>query len=299
VRTALRTGNALGSSLMVSLTKAARAVSLPLPLWREEMPKVAPRVPRTKAETAQAIYFPSCIARSLADEPRNGEQVSLPEALVELGRRAGVPLHIPRDVEGVCCGVPFSSKGYVDAHRVALTRAVDRFWRWSQEGRLPIVIDTSPCAYGVLHGSDGLDAEHAAQLKRMRIFDAVEFAHDTLLPKLAVTQKAKSVAIHPVCSLVKMNLEPKLGALARACSEKVQHPLNAACCGFAGDRGFLVPELTASATKHEAAEVRGVVDHEGWYSSSRTCEIGMSRATGHPYRSILHLLEGATRPAST
>jgi D-lactate dehydrogenase len=259
------------------------------------MPRAAPHWPRTEAQGAQAIYFPSCIARSLAEEPRDGEKISLPATLVELGRRAGVPLHIPRDVEGVCCGVPFSSKGYVEAHRVALSRAVDRFWRWSDEGRLPIVIDTSPCAYGVLHGGDALDEERAARLQRMSIHDAVEFAHDTLLPRLSITQKATSVAIHPVCSLVKMNLEAKLGALARACSEKVQHPLNAACCGFAGDRGFLVPELTASATRHEAAEVRAVVEHEGWYSSSRTCEIGMSRATGHPYRSILHLLEGATR----
>ena len=26
--------------------------------------------------------------------------------------------------------------------------AVERFWNWSEQGRLPIVIDTSPCTYG-------------------------------------------------------------------------------------------------------------------------------------------------------
>ncbi|HZX64184.1 MAG TPA: hypothetical protein VFE76_02255, partial [Myxococcales bacterium] len=59
---------------------------------------------------------------------------------------------------------------------------------------------------------------------------------------------------------------------------------------------FLVPELTASATAHEAAEIRAA-NPEACYSSSRTCEIGISRATGIETRSILFLLEEATRPA--
>ncbi len=70
-------------------------------------------------------------------------------------------------------------------------------------------------------------------------------------------------------------------------------PTSAGCCGFAGDRGFLVPELTSSATADEAAEIlSGRFD--GYYSSSRTCEIGMSRATSKPYRSFWYLLEEAS-----
>ena len=34
---------------------------------------------------------------------------------------------------------------------------------------------------------------------------------------------------------------------------------------------------------------------EACYSSSRTCEVGMTRSTGQVYRSILYLLESATR----
>jgi D-lactate dehydrogenase len=36
--------------------------------------------------------------------------------------------------------------------------------------------------------------------------------------------------------------------------------------------------------------------NDGCFSSSRTCEIGMTRATGQIYRSYLYLLEQATRP---
>jgi D-lactate dehydrogenase len=92
-----------------------------------------------------------------------------------------------------------------------------------------------------------------------------------------------------------MNLSPKLEGIARACSDAVTVPLLAGCCGFAGDRGFLFPELTASATRREAAELQGN-RLDGHFSSSRTCEIGMTRATGQIYRSYLYLLEHATRP---
>ena len=85
-----------------------------------------------------------------------------------------------------------------------------------------------------------------------------------------------------------------LEGIARACSEKVVVPLNAGCCGFAGDRGFLFPELTESATRPEAADLEGI-EQDGYYSTSRTCEIGMTRATGKTYVSYLYLLERATR----
>ena len=92
-----------------------------------------------------------------------------------------------------------------------------------------------------------------------------------------------------------MNLSGDLERIARACADEVVVPLDAGCCGFAGDRGWLVPELAASATRREAAAV-STVRADGYFSSSRTCEIGMTRATGQVYRSHLFLLEWATRP---
>jgi D-lactate dehydrogenase len=75
----------------------------------------------------------------------------------------------------------------------------------------------------------------------------------------------------------------------------VHVPLDSTCCGFAGDRGFLHPELTEAATRNEASEVR-----EGHFDahlcSNRTCEIGMQRATGAPYASVAQLLDRLTRP---
>lgn len=61
------------------------------------------------------------------------------------------------------------------------------------------------------------------------------------------------------------------------------------CCAFAGDRGMLHPELTAGATRDEAREV-AEIDADAYVSANRTCEMGMTRATGHEYRHVLDLL---------
>ena len=87
---------------------------------------------------------------------------------------------------------------------------------------------------------------------------------------------------------------PAIEKVANLAANEVVIPYSWGCCGYAGDRGMLHPELTASATAREAAEVAGI-DSEYHVSSNRTCELGMTRATGKPYRHVLELLEIATR----
>ena len=96
------------------------------------MPRPAKaRLPVTSPEGAEAIYFPACISRMMGHLPGEPEEMSLVEALVKVSARAGVPVHIPHDVEGTCCGVPFSSKGFDLAHRFTVNRAVEKFWAWT------------------------------------------------------------------------------------------------------------------------------------------------------------------------
>ena len=301
MRLGLRTGHLVqsvfGAGTMVAVTKTLRGLARrPFPLWSKEMPRAAKAArPATVREGAAAIYFPACISRTMGRIPCEPSELSIMEALVAVAARAGRPVHIPPDVEGACCGVPFSSKGYEGARRAMAARTIEKFWRWSEEGALPIVVDTSPCTYGLLHCREDLSPADKARFDRMRIVDGVEFVHDELLPRLKVKRKVGSVVVHPVCSVIKMELTPKLAAIARACAEEVVVPDSAGCCGFAGDRGFLHPELTASATRLEAAEATAA-PHDAYVSSSRTCEVGMTRATGEIYRSFLFLLEEATRP---
>lgn len=300
VRLALRLGHLgqwlLGPAAMANITRALRTLSRqPLPLWTGDLPYAAGgNPPHTSRLGAQAVYFPSCISRVMGRLPGEPRGLSLMDALVTVCDRAGVPVFLPEGVAGACCGVPFSSKGFDQAHDLAVNRTIEHFWVWSDGGALPVVVDTSPCAYGLLGCRAALTPENQQKFDRLTILDSVAFAHDRLLPRLMVRHRACAVAVHPVCSLMKMGLTPKLEAIARACSEKTVVPASAGCCGFAGDRGFLFPELTASATQLESAEVR-VACCDGHYSSSRTCEVGMTRGTGSVYRSFLYLLEEATR----
>ncbi len=81
-----------------------------------------------------------------------------------------------------------------------------------------------------------------------------------------------------------------LQTLAEAISENVTTPLDWSCCAFAGDRGLLHPELTESATKAEAAELKEK-KFDAYLSTNLTCEIGMSRATGKGFKHILVTLD--------
>jgi len=299
LRWGLRLGHAaeklIGAGGMRALTRAMkRGAGNNFSEWMPDIPYAAGPVPRTDRARALAFYLPSCISRVMGRIPGEPQDSSLMEVTVELARRAGVPVFIPVDVAGTCCGTPFSSKGFNRAHAIAINAAVERCWRWSEEGKLPVVVDTSPCTYGFKTARAYLTKENQERFDRMRFLDSIEFVHDELLPKLAVRTKSHSVALHPVCSVTKMGVGAKLERIARACSAEVTVPVEAGCCGFAGDRGFLFPELTRSATMHQAAEVKAKQPDE-CYSSSRTCEIGMTRATGKIYRSYMYLLEKATR----
>ncbi len=286
----------IGVQGMQAISRAMRKLIGPsMPLWSAGMPHATKgEIPLTSRSAAKALYFPSCISRTMGLLPGEISDMSLMQATVELANRAGVPVWIPPDVAGNCCATPYSSKGFEEARDAMLNRIIVNLWNWSGEGELPIMVDTSPCSYGLVHAREYLAPENQQRFDRLTIVDSIEFVHDQLLPRLKVKHPETSVALHPVCSAIKMGLTPKLEAIARKCSGEVFVPPGLGCCAFAGDRGFMYPELTASATSGEAAEIK-THTHEGCYSSSRTCEIGMTRSTGEIYRSFVYLLEKVTR----
>jgi D-lactate dehydrogenase len=299
VKAGLRTGHAIqrmfGARAMPAVTRLARRVAgTEVPLWTDEMPLPSPAPPRTPRAEATAVYLPACVSRVFGRLPGEPPGLSLQQALVTVAARAGRPVWIPDDVHGTCCGTPFSSKGLVAGHRQAVNDAVERCWAWSDEGRLPIVLDANSCTHGLRECGPALTADNRARFERLRLLDSVEFARQDLLPRLVVTQPVGSVAVHPTCSLTQMGGTDDLLALAHACAARVVLPASASCCGFAGDRGFLLPELTASATRAEGAEVRGA-DCDAHVSANRMCEVALTAATGRPYSSVVHLLEQVTR----
>jgi D-lactate dehydrogenase len=270
-------------------------------------PAASGKLPATRRERASAVYVPSCTNRIFgrpdADGPKSGEiggksahrRRGLAEALVEVSARAGAPVWIPDDVAGSCCGLPWGSKGFGEAQRHKANEMVGQLWRWSGEGELPVVIDAASCTHAIAEPGDGvLSAENAERLAKLTILDSVDWAHDRLLPNLEVAERIGSATVHPTCATRQMGLAPRLRALAAALADEVYVAPSSTCCGFAGDRGFSHPELTAAATAEQASELTGR-RFDAHLSSNRTCEIGLSRATGEPYESFVFLLERLTR----
>jgi D-lactate dehydrogenase len=265
--------------------RTGRGAALPGP--------AAGSLPATTRAGAAAVYVPSCTNRIFAGSPA--------AALVALSARAGQPVWIPEDVEGSCCGLPWSSKGFAAAHREKAAAMVDSLWGWSGEGALPVVVDAASCTAAIAEPGQGvLDEPTSERLAQLQVLDSVAWAHDRLLPNLEVREKLASAAIHPTCATNRLGLTPKLTALAAACAEEVYLPPSSTCCGFAGDRGISHPELTAAATAPASIELAQAAADRGrpfdaHLSSNRTCEIAMERATGAPYESVLLLLERLTR----
>ncbi|MGN6258059.1 MAG: FAD-binding and (Fe-S)-binding domain-containing protein [Solirubrobacterales bacterium] len=258
--------------------------------------------PPPSSEVA-AVYVPSCTNRIFGPSRERSTRRtidvettarSVVDALVAVSARAGKPVVIPDDVAGSCCGLPWSSKGFDAAHRHKANEMVERLWRWSGEGRLPVVIDAASCTGAIADPAEGvLSEENAGRLAQMEIVDSVAWAL-RLLPDLEIGERVPSATAHPTCATRRLSLAPSLRTLAEALADDVYVAPSATCCAFAGDRGISHPELTASATHPQAEELAGR-RFDAHLSSNRTCEIAMTRATGSPYESVVSLLERLSR----
>jgi D-lactate dehydrogenase len=289
----------VGVRALTGLTAAARLVvsedlvpSVPGPMPRAQLRKL----PATTREGAAAVYFPACVNRIFGRNPGQARHPSLPQALVEVSARAGKPLWIPGDVAGKCCSTPWSSKGYLRGHQWMAAATCDALWEWSGHGAIPVVIDAASCTNGLLDDvKNYLDAEHRARLEQITLLDAIAWC-DSLLPKLTVTRRVERAAVHPTCSTTHLGLTKTLEYLAGRLAAEVLVPAGTTCCGTAGDRGLLHPELVISATREEKAGL-DELPAQAYLSANRTCEMGLRQATGYPYESFVFLLEELTRPA--
>jgi D-lactate dehydrogenase len=282
---ALDTAKAVPPHLPEAASRAARAVAGPeaVPRWTRDLPRGGKRRRSDPVENADAVYVPSCLNTLFA--PADGGP-GVMEAFARLAARAGVRLHIPQGIGGLCCGTPWSSKGYTDGHDAMARRVRDSLLEATGQGRIPVVSDAASCTEGFHRLTDSLG-------QALRVLDAVAFTAEYLLPRLTVRLRRPSLALHPTCSSTRLGLDAAIARIAEAVAERVVVPEGWQCCAFAGDRGLLHPELTASATHAEAAAVRAG-DFAAHASVNRTCELGLTRATGKPYHHLLELLDEAT-----
>ena len=111
----------------------------------------------------------------------------------------------------------------------------------SEDGRLPIVFDTSPCTYRMKR----------VLRRRLAVQDSIEFIHDRVLPRVddraRCASRWRSIRCAACARWAPSTSSPRSPRAAAPRSSQVDDVL---CCGFAGDKGFNRPELNEHALRH-------------------------------------------------
>lgn len=254
------------------------------PLWTRYTPtgnrRIAVAVQPAPAGAPEVVYFPSCINRAMGTSPDYREQEALTAKTAHLLNKAGYHIRYPREMDKLCCGMAFDSKGFKEQGLQKAYELEKALLEATDNGRIPVLCDMSPCLYRMQETLD----------KRLELHEPVSFILRYLKDRLSFAKLPLRVAVHSTCSNTKMQRAADLAALASLCAEEVIAP-DITCCAWAGDRGFFFPELNRAALETLPEQIKEATDG---YSTSRTCEIGLSMITGISYRSIIYLVDSAT-----
>ena len=271
-----------GKRVFGAMARGLRAATgKALPLWNEYMPTGASKIhvmPAPERER-KVVYFPSCITRSMGTTKAYSKEKEVTQVTAALLEAAGFQVIYPEKMDSLCCGMLFSSKGYVEAGRKASDTLKAALEAASDGGRIPILCDMSPCLY-TMKSNFG---------DELPLYEPTEFIEKFVLEHLTLKPIDEKVALFAVCSAKKMGVDPCLKRVAERCAREVV-VVDSNCDGFAGDRGFLFPELNEHGLRDLRRQVEGC--DEG-FAVSRTCEVGLSRNSGIVFKSIVYLVAAA------
>lgn len=276
----------LGSSLMSSVCKGMNKMGLPL--WTTAMPKKVKQpkhgahIGKAEKEDLKVVYFPSCINQTMGLAKGAPVKNSLVDETCQLLNKAGYEVIFPKDMNKMCCGQIWESKGMLDIADRKSAELEKALWEASEQGRYPVLCDQSPC----LHRMKKV-------ITRMKLYEPAEFIMTYLKDRLDFHPIDRHIALHLTCSTREMGVSDQLIQLAKLCSKNVYLPEGVGCCGFAGDRGFTYPEMNRYALRKLKPQIEKYHIEVG-YSNSRTCEIGLQTNTDIPYMSIVYLVNECT-----
>lgn len=231
------------------------------------------------AANPDAIFMPACVGTMFGTEHACGTGVA--GAVRQLAQYAGLTLSTPAGIQQLCCGTPWKSKGLPQGYDVMKEKLAAWVKEHTRDGAIPLVCDNVSCTEGVIV------ALKNAGVTGITVLDATEWVASHVAPMLPPLERVGKAVVHPTCSSTHLGVNDALMTLAGLVAEEARVPDGWRCCAFAGDRGLLHEELTATATHDEARSVREIKP-DLYLSCNRTCELGLTRATGHQY---VHVLE--------
>ncbi len=278
--------NIIGDEATTLLGKTMHKASGGLvPLWTPSLPRpvMAKDIKTAKEYGAvnglkglrdkRVVYFPSCLNQRLSTPGK-----PLINDMTELLNKAGFEVIFPANMENLCCGTIWESKGMPDEAQRKAAELELALLKASDNGRWPVLCDQSPCLHRMRH-----------TMQHLHLYEPAEFIDKYVLSEVNITPLDACVAVHVTCSTRQMGLAQTITRVAQACAKTVLVPEEIGCCAFAGDKGFTEPALNEWALRKLKPQVEKAGATMG-VSNSRTCEIGLSTHSGIEYHSIAHLV---------
>ena len=104
----------------------------------------APAKNNSNSNTDKVVYFQTCVNRVFG-QYKDSKQLPLSKSILNLLEKAKYDVIIPNNVNNLCCGMAFDSKGFTGVSQDKNTELIKILREASDNGKYPILIDASPC----------------------------------------------------------------------------------------------------------------------------------------------------------
>ena len=107
---------------------------------------------------------------------KSPEEMALVNKMVSLLNKAGYEIIFPKEMEKLCCGTIWESKGMMDIANRKSKELEDALWKASEKGKYPVLCDQSPCLHRMRE-----------TIQKMRLYEPAEFIYLFLRDRLEFT----------------------------------------------------------------------------------------------------------------
>ncbi|MCF6325930.1 MAG: FAD-binding oxidoreductase [Devosiaceae bacterium] len=279
---------ATNTPVMESISKVALSSLSLLPGDLGKNMPVPPPKPKLeeikhKDKSKDVIYFPACPSRIFGASKTSLGLLPLTKAMPILLKRAGFNPILSNNIQGLCCGQPFASKGFPHEARQVGEKLGAALNKVKNNRQIKIITDASTCA------------KHMNQ-NNLQAIDSVEFLLKEVVPRLNRIKPIKNLAVHLNCASKTTKGSSLTKALAQICAKDIAVLNSVTCCGYAGDKGIFHPKLNAYALRFGANDLPE--NCKIGVSTVSTCAIGLTKHLQIPFVSLASILEYVSRPQS-
>ncbi len=263
VQIANKTASIIGRNTLHNLTYYIHQKIKSFPVYLESLPKIQTHRFDDEQNSRDIVLIPACPNRVFGT---NQNYTDYPNKLIL--QKMGFDVQYLIDNQNMCCGQMYHSKSN------QLQREIMQNKLKKTISHIKIaIIDNSSCA-------------EFAQNMGIDLIDINQFIIQNIDRK-KLHRKYNKIALHIDCSTAKNSFNQEYLDILYLCCSEIIIPEGIKCCGFAGDKGFINPELNASCLSNLYNQVK---DCEIGVTFNRNCQIGLSHHSKIEYISFVEII---------